>query len=177
MGGHNALQRGQGVRGREGGERGLHRDSRRGNRLLPGAVRLREDHHPPDDRRFRTPHCGRDLHRGPARPLGKASCPPGAAQPGNGVPELRGLAPYDRVRQRGLPAQAAQGAQAQAAGEGDEDPGDGGAYGPRKALPRTALRWPAATGGPGPRPGGGAGGHAARRAPVEPGRQTAGEAP
>ena len=162
---------------REGGAGRLFRGAQGHVLHAAGPVGLRQDHDPALHRRARAPDLGRDrgewthglfLAPGPLRA-------PQQAQFRHGVPVLRHLAAYDRLRQRRLSAGSAR---QQALEDADRRQGDEGAPcgGPRpsgRARRHQALRRPAAAPGARPRAGHGARAFAARRAPVQPRRQAA----
>ena len=89
------------------------------------------------------------------------------------LPELRAVAEHDGRAERRLRPEDAQGRKGRSQTPGRPDPRRGAARAPRRALSQRTLRRPAAAGVAGARAGGAAGNPAARRAAVEPRRQSA----
>ncbi len=134
----------------------------------PGAERLRQDHAPALHRRPGDARFGGDRDRRRGRLLGAEGdlCPAGEAGAGDGVPDLRDLAPHERLRQRGLPPPDPQRTQGGDRKEGRKDAPFRPARRVREAAGDEAQRRPAAARRPGPGPGRRAEGDPLRRAPV-----------
>ncbi len=101
--------RGRGQALRRGRGRGPHQPGGPDRRVLQPArtVRVRKDHHPPDDRRVRGTHLGAHRAQGPGRDLAAALQAPRQHR----LPELRAVPAPQRLRERRLraPAQRRQG--------------------------------------------------------------------
>ena len=122
-----------------------------------------------DGRRARRSHLGRDLYRRPARQRRAAEGP----RHRDGVPELRALPAYDRVREHVVRAAAAEVPEGRDQGAGRERGPHPRHHPPARPPAEAALGRTAAARRDGPRDRAQSQGVPVRRAAVEPRRQTA----